>query len=66
MSNKLLKFSRSFWETAVAYGGSDDCVLRHYDVLKALNDGLSIGQISIKYGLTKQQIHNIKNNPKYK
>lgn len=61
---KLIKFSRSFWETAVSYKGSDEIILRDYDILMARRDGKTIGQISIKFGISGRQVINILN--KYK
>lgn len=60
----LLKFSRSYWEMAKACGGSDPLVLRNYDILSDRKQGKTIGQISIKYGISRQQVFNILN--KYK
>lgn len=57
--SKLLKFSKSFWETAVAYGGSKPIVLRDYDVLVMHREGKSCGQIAIKYGITCMQVTRI-------
>lgn len=56
---KLLKFSRNFWETAVAYKGSEPHVLRDYDVLQMVKAGKSYAQISIKTGLNKMAISRI-------
>lgn len=63
---KLLKFSRTYWESAVAYGGGkvDKEILRNYDILKERESGKTIGQISIKFGLCERQIINIINNHK--
>lgn len=61
MSKKLLRFSRSHWETAVAYEGSDPLVVRDYDILKDREKGLSCGQLAIKYGITCQAIMKIIN-----
>lgn len=52
MSSRLTKFSRSFWETAVAYGGSKEIVLRDYDVLKEYQNGKTCGQIAIKFNIS--------------
>lgn len=56
---KLLKFSRRFWETAVAYKGSEPSVLRDYDVLQMVKAGKSYSQIAIKTGLNKMAISRI-------
>lgn len=48
----ITKFSRSFWETAVAYKGSKPSVLRDYDLLKDRERGLTCGQLAIKYSIT--------------
>jgi hypothetical protein len=56
---KLLKFSRRFWETAVAYKGSQPEVLRDYDVLKAVSEGKSYTQVAIKYGVSKKMVQRI-------
>lgn len=61
---KLLKFSRSFWETAVAYGGSDKTVLRDYDILRDLESGKTWSQIQIKYDVSRDTVSRITN--KYK
>lgn len=61
MSKKLLRFSRSHWETAVAYEGSKENILRDYDILKDRERGLSCGQLAIKYGITCQAIMKIVN-----
>ena len=53
---KLLKFSRTFWETAVAYKGSEPTVLRDYDVLREVAKGKSYTQIGIRYGISKDTI----------
>ncbi len=55
----LLKFSRSFWETAVAYKGSDKDVLRDYDILADLQRGKTWTQIQIKYNVSRQTVCNI-------
>lgn len=60
----LLKFSRSFWETAVAYQGSEAIVLRDYDILKEKHDGKTLEQIAIKHNISRRQVCNILN--KYK
>ena len=49
---------------AKACGGSDPLVLRNYDILSDRKQGKTIGQISIKYGISRQQVFNILN--KYK
>lgn len=59
MSKKLTKFTRSFWETAVAYGGSKPNVLRDYDIIKDRDRGLSCGQLAIKYDITCVQVMRI-------
>lgn len=55
----LLKFSRAFWETAVAYKGSNPYILKHYDVLKAAAEGKSYSQIAVKHGIYKQTVIDI-------
>lgn len=55
----LLKFSRAFWETAVKYKGCKATILRDYDVLKALKDGHSQAQTSIKLGIELRTLKNI-------
>lgn len=57
----LLKFSRSYWEMAKACGGAKDNVLRNYDILIEHKKGKTIGQLSIKYGLSRMQISRIVN-----
>ena len=56
---KLLKFSKSYWEMAVACGGAKKSTLRNYDILKDRTDGKTIGQLAIKYGLSEMQISRI-------
>ncbi len=56
---KLLKFSRSYWEMVVAYGGNKENVLRDYDIQKDRDAGKTIGQLAIKYGLSEMQISRI-------
>lgn len=58
---RLLKFSRSYWEMAVACGGGKDNVLRNYDILQDRRKGRTIGQIAIKYDLSERQVINIIN-----
>lgn len=52
----LLKFSRSFWETAVAYKGSDENILRDYDILKEKQDGKTLEQIAIKHSISRRRV----------
>lgn len=59
--SKLTKFTKSFWETAVAYGGSDPIVLRDYDVLKDRARGLTCGQLAIKYDISCTMVMKIIN-----
>lgn len=59
-----LKFSRGFWEMAHACGGTRDNILRDYDILSDHKKGLTIGQLSHKYGLAKSSVWEIVN--KYK
>lgn len=56
---KLLKFTRSYWEMAVACGGNKENVLRDYDIQKEHKAGKSLGQLAIKYNLSKMQIYRI-------
>ena len=58
---KLLSFSRSYWEMAVACGGAKDNVLRNYDIVALRKEGKTIGQIAIKYTLSERQVINILN-----
>jgi transposase len=53
---KLTKFSRSFWETTVEYGGADVTVLRDYDIIKAKMEGKSNTQIAIKHGISRMTV----------
>lgn len=53
---KLLKFSRSYWEMAVACGGGKENVLRDYDIQRERKEGKTIGQLAIKYHLSEMQI----------
>lgn len=49
----ITKFSRAFWETAVAYKGSPSTVLRDYDILKDRERGMSFNQLAIKHRVSK-------------
>jgi transposase len=49
---RLLKFSRSFWETAVAYGGSKPNVLRDYDILVLHKQGKTCGEIAQRFNIS--------------
>ena len=57
----ITKFSRKFWETAVAYKGSKPSILKSYDIMKMVEAGKSLQQIAIKTGVTKQAISKIVN-----
>ena len=50
----ITKFSRSFWETVVAYKGNQPNVLRDYDILKCHEKGMSYEQIAIRYKITRR------------
>jgi Mor family transcriptional regulator len=56
---KILKFSRSFWETALAYKGAKPNVLRDYDLLKDRQKGLTCGQLAIKYNISCTRVMEI-------
>lgn len=58
---KLLRFSRSHWETAVAYEGAKEIVLRDYDVLTMHRDGKTCGQIALKYQISCTMVMKIIN-----
>jgi len=53
------KLSRGYWEIAVKHRGCDPLVLRDYDIIKDHERGLSLGQLAIKYCMTKRNIINI-------
>lgn len=57
----LTKFSRAFWETAVAYKGSPPTVLRDYDILKDHERGMSYSQLAIRYKINRATAINICN-----
>lgn len=62
---KLTSFSRGFWESAVECKASPKVILNHYDLLKDRQEGKkTIGQLAVKYGISRQQVCNIIN--KYK
>lgn len=61
---KLTGFSRGYWEISVQCNASKEIVLRDYDLLKDRERGMSIGQLEIRYNLSRQQVCNILN--KYK
>jgi len=46
---------------AKACGGAKDNVLRNYDILTDHKKGKTIGQLAIKYGLSRMQIFRIVN-----
>lgn len=56
---KLLKMSRGYWEIAVQCKASKTNVLRDYDLLKDRENGKSLGQLEIKYGISRQAICDI-------
>lgn len=58
---KLTSFTRGYWECAVQCKGSNENILRDYDILKLKESGKTIGQIAIKYDLSERQIINILN-----
>lgn len=62
--SKFISFSRGYWELAVQCKGSKETVLRDYDLLKDRKNGKSIGQLEIKYGISRQAVYDIIN--KYK
>jgi Mor family transcriptional regulator len=57
----LTKFSKGFWEMAVAYGGSNENVLRDYDILQERKRGLTYEQLAIKFNLSRVHIIRICN-----
>lgn len=59
------KFSRDFWKTAVAYGGSNEIVVRDHDIISAHKEGKCNSQIADKFGLSVRQVRRIINQ-KYK
>ena len=61
---KLTSFSKGFWQSAVECKGANPNILRDYDIVKAREDGKTLGQIAIKYGLSEKRICEIVN--KYK
>ncbi len=61
---KLTSFSKGFWQSAVQCKGADPLVLRDYDLLKDREGGKTLGQLEVKYKISRQQVCNILN--KYK
>ena len=57
----ITRFSRGFIKTCVENKVSEPEVLRNYDIITAHKDGKTIGQLAIKFGLSKKHIHHIIN-----
>jgi hypothetical protein len=57
----MTKFSRSFVETAVAYGVAGKLKLLHYDVLKDREEGKTLSQIAIKRKINVRSVSRILN-----
>lgn len=55
----ITRFSRSFIKTCVENKVCDESKLRHYDIMKDHNAGMTLQQIANKYGMTKVGIYNI-------
>lgn len=55
----ITKYSKTFIENMVKDKVAEPKVLRDYDILKDRERGLSIGQLCIKYGLSKPTIISI-------
>lgn len=59
---RITAFSKQFWKTVVECKGvGNKNVLRDYDIIKDREKGMTLGQLSIKYGLSEKQIHVIIN-----
>lgn len=50
------KLSRGYWEIAVKHKGCDPIILRDYDIIKDRERGLTLGQLAIKYNMTKMNV----------
>lgn len=53
---KLTSFSRGYWEMAKACGQAKSNVLRDYDLIKDRESGKTLGQLEIKYGISRQRV----------
>lgn len=58
----ITKYSKTFIENMVKEKIADPKVLRDYDIIKDRDRGLTIGQLVIKYSLSKQSIISILKN----
>lgn len=56
---KMTRFSRSFVATAVEYNIADEEKIRHYDILKDKENGLSAGQIANKHGISRRHVFRV-------
>lgn len=57
----ITRFTRGFIKTCVDNKVSEPTVLRDWDIIKSHNEGKTIGQIAIKFGLSKKHIHHLIN-----
>lgn len=57
----ITRFTRGFIKTCVENKVSEPETLRNWDIIKAHKDGKTIGQLSIKFHLSKKHIHHIIN-----
>lgn len=55
----MIKYSKEFLAQMVKDNVADPKILTHYDIIKDWEKGLSIGQLSIKYNLSKPTIYSI-------
>jgi len=58
----ITKYSKTFIENMVKDKVADPKVLRDYDIIKDRDRGLTIGQLVIKYSLSKPTIISILKN----
>lgn len=61
---KLTALSRGYWEISVKCNASDPLILRNYDLLKDREKGKTLGELAIKYGISRMQVCNIINKHK--
>lgn len=56
---RLTSFTRSFWKTVVECKATDELILKHYDIIKDRESGMSVGQLAIKYQMSSRNIFKI-------
>lgn len=60
----ITKFSKQFIQNMVNEKVAEPRILRNYDIIVDRNRGLSVGQLCIKYAMSKSQILRIINENK--